>query len=148
LWLVAGFAAALGVPRDDLGRALESAVGLAGRALLTHILGRAGGAAGLDVDDAAQRFARFRRDLEAWSRYAARPYPGSALFLQAASHDAWSAGTPADWAPFVRGDLETRVIPGDHFSLLRPPHVAELALALGEHLGRLELVHGLHRNQR
>ena len=37
---------------------------------------------------------------------------------------------PTDWGRFTSGRVETYVAEGDHFSMVRPPHVRELAEAL------------------
>jgi thioesterase domain-containing protein len=40
------------------------------------------------------------------------------------------------WGPYLTGDLESRVIPGEHFTMFQEPHVAGLAVRLASALER------------
>jgi thioesterase domain-containing protein/acyl carrier protein len=86
-------------------------------------------------------YATFRRNLRAARAYRPRPYGGPlALVRSEATVSAGSAGagsegpdqTEAGWAALAGGGLTVEVLPGNHYSLLRPPH----ATALGHWLRR------------
>jgi thioesterase domain-containing protein len=74
----------------------------------------------------------FESNLLALTSYEPAPWEGSAVLFRA-------TGTPeadrsARWEALTRGGLRVRTIAGDHYSILRPPQVSELARALGETL--------------
>ncbi|MCP3140924.1 non-ribosomal peptide synthase/polyketide synthase [Pyxidicoccus xibeiensis] len=69
------------------------------------------------------------RALDGWS---VRPYEGAALVLRAS--DTEDAGGDRGWSQWLR--CEVASVPGDHYSLLKPPHVEALAAALAPHLTR------------
>jgi acyl-coenzyme A synthetase/AMP-(fatty) acid ligase/thioesterase domain-containing protein len=57
-------------------------------------------------------------------RYRSHPYPGRTLVLFAESAD---RGARSQWAPHLSGEWQLRPVAGDHISMLRDPHVEELA---------------------
>ena len=64
--------------------------------------------------------------------YDARPYDGGAVLFRV-EHYAWShLDTRNGWHSLVRGRLEVRQIPGDHYQLIREPHVQTLAAELAD----------------
>ncbi|HZI16221.1 MAG TPA: alpha/beta fold hydrolase, partial [Myxococcus sp.] len=65
------------------------------------------------------------RALDGWS---ARPYAGAARVLRARDTD--DASGDRGWARWLQGGCTVESVPGDHYSLLRPPHVEALAAAL------------------
>jgi thioesterase domain-containing protein len=72
------------------------------------------------------RLARFLEvSLGAASRYQPKPYPGRVLLLVAA--EGRTDVQREFWRGIVTGPLEIQAIPGDHFSMFRPPHLAVLA---------------------
>jgi thioesterase domain-containing protein len=66
-----------------------------------------------------------------------RPYPGPVVLVRAAGSDrfAFPPGDPHDpepsggWAALA-DSVELAVVPGDHHTMVRPPHVEALAAAL------------------
>jgi pristinamycin I synthase-3/4 len=86
---------------------------------------------GVDTEEIARRFAVFRANFRALERYAGGSCDAPALLLRA-------AGSPAEagWASLLTRPAEVLDLPGDHYSLLRPPLVEELAAALRERLGK------------
>jgi amino acid adenylation domain-containing protein len=67
-------------------------------------------------------------------RYRPPPYRGNVLLLRAADAERdWD--DCSGWRDVVKGRLEVRDLPGDHASVLRPPHVDALAAALHAGLG-------------
>ncbi|HEX9808902.1 MAG TPA: non-ribosomal peptide synthetase [Alphaproteobacteria bacterium] len=89
------------------------------------------------------RFYRSRgRDLPQWLHlpvaandvirrdYRPVTYEGSAV-LFVADHSAWShADSRLGWGQLVLGDLEVRRVPGEHFQIVKEPHVRVLAAGL------------------
>lgn len=67
--------------------------------------------------------------------YAPGPYEGNVLLLRAQG----SPG-PADlgWNALVKGGVAVRTVPGDHYSVIKEPHVRALALALRSALDGVE----------
>ncbi len=66
--------------------------------------------------------------------YEAKPYEGAMMILKAM--DAWG---PDDlgWSTLSRQLLDIRRVPGDHYSVIKEPHVAELAAQIEERLARI-----------
>jgi amino acid adenylation domain-containing protein len=87
----------------------------------------------LDLDGARHLFRLFSTNEAAMRTYAGGPHEGRvALFRpEGAAHDA-AAGWPA-----LAPNLEIVPVPGDHYSLLRPPHVEVLAERLRSRLLQL-----------
>lgn len=81
-----------------------------------------------------------REHLEAvwhWvSPYALQKYPGSLTFYKAKAHGLFSRPSDWGWKMFVES-LDVQVIPGNHLSVLREPHVRVLAERINRELGRL-----------
>jgi thioesterase domain-containing protein len=71
----------------------------------------------------------YRANARALAGYAPRPYPGR-LTLVLAGRRRFTDPT-AGWGALARGGVAVRTIPGDHYSLLRPPAVGDLASAIG-----------------
>jgi len=66
--------------------------------------------------------------------YKPRPYDGQVMILKA--KDAWG---PDDlgWTMLSRQLLDIHRVPGDHYSVIKEPHVAELAAQIEERLSRI-----------
>jgi amino acid adenylation domain-containing protein len=132
--LLLSFAADLA---DRLGLGISSELVESVRALdpeagLTHLLKEARRhGLPLDLDGARHLFRLFSTNEAAMRSYAGGPYEGRGVLFrpEGAAHDAaagWTALAP---------NLEIVAVPGDHYSLLRPPHVEVLAERLGRVLG-------------
>jgi thioesterase domain-containing protein/acyl carrier protein len=65
--------------------------------------------------------------------YVPRTYPDPIVFYRAAER---ADGGPKDetygWAALAGAGVDLRVVPGNHFTMLQPPHVQTLARSLGE----------------
>ena len=122
-----GLAAAAGDPEAFFQRCLERAV-QAG-ALPSRAVGE-------------RLFAVFRAHVVAASRYVPRPLAIPAVLIKAATLPASpaaaelgllppGAGDPRQrWHDLIAGPLEVQVVAGDHYTMLRPPHVTALAACL------------------
>ncbi|HEV3075797.1 MAG TPA: amino acid adenylation domain-containing protein, partial [Thermoanaerobaculia bacterium] len=86
--------------------------------------------------DVARLFDQFRTTRQALDRYRPAPYSGR-LTLLLAAHRPATAG-PADpaatWAALAGAGSELELLPGDHYSIVRPPAVTALAGALRRRL--------------
>jgi amino acid adenylation domain-containing protein len=71
-----------------------------------------------------------RAHLAALAAYQARPYQGCAVLFQAVREERRS---DRRWQSIVPG-LRVERVPGDHFTMLQPPHVSELTERLGRYL--------------
>ncbi|MBL7952769.1 MAG: AMP-binding protein [Flavobacteriales bacterium] len=69
----------------------------------------------------------YRRALE---RYQPKPYSGKVLLVRSRQR----ANEPAGWQNLLLGDVHTRVLPGEHLTILREPHVRAVVAAVEEYL--------------
>jgi amino acid adenylation domain-containing protein len=131
--LVASFAQDLArLLGHDVGISPEELRPLATREKLGHVV-QLGHAAGLLQEDFGLArieplFATFAANLRASWSYAPEPYPGSVtLWLSEQTLSAFSSEPGKGWSRLALGGIETRTLPGDHYSLLRLPQVERLA---------------------
>lgn len=72
----------------------------------------------VSLEQMSYLFQIFKANLMALARYQPQPYSGLvALFC------AETSAEDRDWSPLVIGSLETYTIPGDHYGIMRLPHV-------------------------
>ena len=77
----------------------------------------------------------FESNLRAMEAYAPRPYDGGVVVFRSAGRSI--EGDPTlGWGTLAAGGVEAHAIPGDHFTLLREPHVQVLAERLARCLHR------------
>ena len=74
----------------------------------------------------------FEQNLRAVGSYVPRPYEGRITLFEASESSSRTQGT----VRFAASEVELYELEGDHYSLLRSPHVEELAARLGECLKR------------
>ncbi|HEY2738094.1 MAG TPA: thioesterase domain-containing protein, partial [Thermoanaerobaculia bacterium] len=74
-------------------------------------------------------FETFQRNLRALTDFRPGVYEGTAEWFRAAASQA--QGPATGWTDFVTGGLTVHAIPGDHYSILRPPYVEALAQRIG-----------------
>ena len=75
----------------------------------------------------------FKANLRAARDWEPRPYAGKVTIFRAEGSGRLGPDGTGGWGAFAR-DLEVVTVPGDHHSLVRPPHVEALARALREAL--------------
>jgi amino acid adenylation domain-containing protein len=75
----------------------------------------------------------FAAGIRAMARYVPRPYDGPAALIQVAERDDRAEQLRA-WADLVRAQIDCQCVPGDHYSMMRPPFVQHLASALTSQL--------------
>ena len=75
----------------------------------------------------------FKANLQAARNYSPRASRGRITLFKAHEPLTESAGDPAtDWLPLALDGIEVREVPGDHFAMMREPHVRVLAEHLNE----------------
>jgi thioesterase domain-containing protein len=84
----------------------------------------------------------FKRLLEshyqAMRDYVPRPYPGRVTLFRARARPLFRMhGHDLGWGKFAGGGLEVIVVPGNHETILKPPHVNVLAEALLNQLNKV-----------
>jgi thioesterase domain-containing protein/NAD(P)-dependent dehydrogenase (short-subunit alcohol dehydrogenase family) len=97
---------------------------------------RAAGALPAGIKDAEVRrhFSVFRASFDAVRAYVPRPWPGEVLLFTATEVLFQSISDPLlGWGALAT--LERRSLPGNHYSLLTPPNVHEIARTLAARLG-------------
>lgn len=67
----------------------------------------------------------------AWRAYEAEPYPGR-ITLFCSDEDGQGMVYEQGWRTLALGGVERVVVPGDHLSMMRPPHVQALASRLDD----------------
>ena len=125
----------------ELGRAAGRALsidpaelsGLTGERLAQAVLDRAVAADALPPDIGVPQIKRlldvFITNVGAARAYQPRRFPGSVVGIRA--EEGPDDGHPLTrWIPFAAGGMTHSTVPGDHYSMMRPPNVAVLAETL------------------
>jgi len=103
-------------PAQRLGYVLEQA--------------RAADALPPDIDEAQVRraLAVFAANTQAMQRYQSQPYAGRVTLFRASAQATEDAADPTlGWGALATQGVALHAIPGDHYMIVRPPHVAVLA---------------------
>jgi thioesterase domain-containing protein/acyl carrier protein len=133
LALMVLFAQDMGLSWQDLEVSLEQLAQLNPPDQLAHVLELAIAAGVLPHDiDGAQlaRFYRvFKTNVRAVMNYTPQPLHGRVTFLKA--EDALAGpGPETEWKDFALDGLDLHIVPGNHFTTIREPHVRILAQTL------------------
>ena len=90
----------------------------------------------LELAQLAERFATFRTHVEALQGYRPRPYAGRVTLLRTALAEAPDQGGDPllGWGAFAGAGVAVHEVAGDHYSMLRTPHVEALARRIAEEL--------------
>ena len=91
-----------------------------------------------EAAELARRFALFERHAGALAAYRPAPYAGRTALLMPAAPARKVAARRRAWRRRLTGEVVAASLPGDHYSWLRPPHVAALAAALREAVAAAE----------
>ncbi|MCP4655733.1 MAG: AMP-binding protein, partial [bacterium] len=124
------FARHLGLPSSPaLGR--DAFLELGGDEGLRRILDQARQAdllPELDLPRMRYLYRRFTSHARAMRRYRPRPYPGKIVLFRPQARTAADSGDPTlGWSELAHDGVELCSVPGDHFTMLREPHVQVLA---------------------
>ena len=78
------------------------------------------------IEQMRQLFEVFKANRIAYAHYQPKPYSGRVVQFCASSPE-----EDRGWSSLVTGELETYLIPGDHYGMMQQPHVRVLADRLG-----------------
>lgn len=135
LELLAGFAVTLGVPIDVVYGAPKELLQSGTHAQLDWVLEQACRAHRLppdvSVDDLRRRFELYVSDIRAVANYHP-PAASIPLLLLRATDERDDPESNARWSRLSSNNLEIHDVPGDHFTMMRAPHVSTLAKVLNE----------------
>jgi amino acid adenylation domain-containing protein len=132
LSLMINFARDLGLSWENSTGSLDELLGLEPGAQLAYVLesGRFSHVLPPDLDACELRrlYEVFKQNVRAMQSYATSARLEQMTLFKASEKSAappehWRAG----WQDFITGDLDVQVVPGDHFNMLREPHVKALA---------------------
>src|SRR5262249_7968926 len=82
-------------------------------------------------------FRMFTAHLEARRHYVGKPYDSRVTLIRAAEEVVLGREETLGWRELAVGGVEIHVNPGNHFSMMRSPHVEELARRLRQVLDRV-----------
>jgi thioesterase domain-containing protein len=75
--------------------------------------------------------------VSAWNRYESANYGGRVVLLNAADRPPeYGRDRTLGWNKFATGDIDVHVVPGDHYSIMRPPGVLALVGRIEPYLAR------------
>lgn len=136
--LLASFARSLSLPEQQSIRLLEKLRQLPPQQRLDGLL-RFVQDTGLVLPDTGREELRrllklFSSHLSALARWQPAPYGGRLTFFLPAEEIGGQDHPTRGWKDLARGGVEVVQVPGDHFSIMRAPHVAVLAKRLGRRL--------------
>ncbi|HVH12001.1 MAG TPA: alpha/beta fold hydrolase [Longimicrobium sp.] len=135
---LAGFMLDLGLSRAQVTGAAAEVAALDPDARLRRAWEAARAADLVPGDLPLARFERlwavYRANAAAAEAYRPSSIPSNLLFLFAEDRPAPAAREVAGWAAFTTGSVRSAPVPGDHFTLVREPHVAVLAALLADAL--------------
>ncbi|HEY0735912.1 MAG TPA: amino acid adenylation domain-containing protein, partial [Herpetosiphonaceae bacterium] len=86
----------------------------------------------------------FTASLRAMQDYRPRPYAGRVTLFRAGDRPLDAAGATLGWDALAAAGISLRVIPGDHYTIVRQPHVAALAEQLRLSFAEAQTLHGAH----
>jgi amino acid adenylation domain-containing protein len=124
----------LGVPLERLDISWNNLLQLEPDEQLSHIIARAK-AAGQTPPDIEYRhlphhFNVFRANIQAMQNYVVKPYPGRVTLFAANEPANADRDSSLGWGKLATGGVEIHTIAGDHFAIIRSPHVEALAKRL------------------
>ncbi len=134
------FAMDLGLTMDHLTRPLEEVMQLDFDDQLQYLLELAKSAAVVPVDTTLayvrRLFAVFHNNTRAVMTYRAAAYDGEVTIFTAQEQLTPTPDQQAAWSNLARAGVQVCSIPGNHYSIIRPPHVQTLAQQLNASLTR------------
>ncbi|HEY0431439.1 MAG TPA: alpha/beta fold hydrolase, partial [Pyrinomonadaceae bacterium] len=134
------FAMDLGLTPDHLTRPLEELMPLDFDDQLRYLLELAKSAGVVPADTSLayvrRLFAVFQNNVRAVTTYRAMAYDGEATLFTARERPASRREPLAAWSSLTRAGVQVCSIPGNHYSIFRPPHVQTLAQQLKTSLSR------------
>jgi thioesterase domain-containing protein len=104
---------------------------------------------GIRFCDAQRLWEVFKANVYAVRNYRAQAYAGRLTLFRAGERPltAQEKNDPTNgWGALATGGVEVHTMPGDHFTLLREPHVRALAEGLGASINQLTEVQNIHED--
>jgi amino acid adenylation domain-containing protein len=140
--LPAGFALNLGLSLEDLALPLNDLFELTVDQQLEYVLGRAKASnmlpASTDSDWLRQLFEVYQKNLQAMQRYVPRGVPVQITLFKASEIMAQDVDhLEVGWKELTTGGVVVCDVPGNHFTMLREPHVRSMAEQLEPLLSNL-----------
>lgn len=83
----------------------------------------------------AALFSLFQRHRRILSGYQAEPYAGNVQLFECEQAPGRKLSLADSWQPLIKGKLAVYAVPGNHYSIMRSPHVDYLATVLTRVLG-------------
>lgn len=134
--LMAAFGRELGLPPHDLARAVGEDGEVAPEERVARVLRRARELSlvppDLRSDDSDARWRTFAANLRAMRAYEPRPYAGPVTLLEAEEPIDGVARRGPRWEELATGGVTRHRAPGNHYTMLRRPHVDAVAAILRE----------------
>jgi len=135
LWLLYGFAQDLGLKLEYFTLTMEQLQQLDADERLSLILEQARAAnlvpADIEISTIRQLFAVFKTNVHAMRTYAPQVYPGRISFFRAAERLTPDQPDLAEgWRALTTAGVVVQDIPGNHYTIIRPPQVQALAAQL------------------
>jgi thioesterase domain-containing protein len=133
---LANFALDLGFTQQHLSRSFDDVRQLSLQDQLAYMLDRALAEnlvpAGMDLDHLHRLFRVFKTNMKALRAYVPGEYAGHVTYVRAAGNDAGDMSK--DWRELALGGVDVHQLPGDHYSILKQPHVDALAQCIERQL--------------
>ncbi|HEY0604287.1 MAG TPA: amino acid adenylation domain-containing protein, partial [Herpetosiphonaceae bacterium] len=129
----------------DLADAADALATLPPEQQFTYVLeqARASGTLPADIGERELRayLDVYTASLRAMQDYRPLPYAGRVTLFRAGDRPLDDAGEMLGWDALAAEGVSLRVIPGDHYSIVRQPHVATLAEQLRLSLAEAQILH-------
>jgi thioesterase domain-containing protein/aryl carrier-like protein len=128
----------------ELAISAETLAAIAPEQHLRHVLEQARSKGMLPPDIGEREISAyldvFTASLRAMQAYRPRPYTGRVTLFQAGDRPLEAAGETLGWEAVAAGGVTLRVVPGDHYTIVRQPHVVMLANELRASLAEAQTV--------
>ena len=143
--LLAGFAVNLGVPMNLLFAARDELLRSGTQTQLNWVLDQARRTQVLppdvSIEDLCRWFDLYLADIEAVENYRPPVTPIPLMLLRAADEgdcEVENQEMTRGWSRLSNNKLEVHSVPGDHLTMMRPPHVSTLGEILRKHFSQAE----------
>jgi hypothetical protein len=92
---------------------------------------------GVDLARARRLYRLYENNVRAMMSYSPQPYPGRMTLFRSQAQPGTDADPSLGWSAVAVGGVAICTVPGDHFTMVREPHVRELAAQLHHRLQRV-----------
>jgi thioesterase domain-containing protein len=142
LTLIKNFGEDMGLPLDKLNADTLKLSKLSPEDQLAYMLDKAAQAdrlpPGFDAEHIRFLFGVFKANVEALQGYAANKYDGRVALFTADERFLTDSRNPVEgWSKLVPQGFDFQATPGNHYTMLKRPHVEKLAARLREQIARV-----------